>query len=62
MTVSHFTPKSHNISIVDFCHVLQKIEKTHPADWRNPGRVKVLIKKDNQYAHPVIQNRKLAGE
>ncbi|KAJ9113794.1 hypothetical protein QFC20_001821 [Naganishia adeliensis] len=33
------------------------IEKTHPADWRNPGRVKVLIKKDNQFAHPIIQNR-----
>ncbi|GHJ87352.1 hypothetical protein NliqN6_3754 [Naganishia liquefaciens] len=36
---------------------VHEIEKTHPADWRNPGRVKVLIKKDNQYAHPVIQNR-----
>jgi uncharacterized protein (UPF0305 family) len=35
-----------------------QIEKTHPADWRNPGRVKVLIKKDNQYAHPIIQTRK----
>ncbi|KAI5452191.1 signal recognition particle subunit [Naganishia albida] len=36
---------------------VHEIEKTHPADWRNPGRVKVLLKKDNQFAHPIIQNR-----
>lgn len=44
-----------------FGYVNRQIEKTHPADWHNPGRVKVLIKKHNQYAHPIIQNRKSFG-
>ncbi|KAJ9106870.1 hypothetical protein QFC19_002999 [Naganishia cerealis] len=36
---------------------IHEIEKTHPADWRNPGRVKVLLQKDGQFAHPIIKNR-----
>ncbi|KAJ9098613.1 hypothetical protein QFC21_004260 [Naganishia friedmannii] len=35
---------------------IHEIEKTHPADWRNPGRVKVLLQKDGNFAHPIITN------
>lgn len=41
-------------------HFLLQIEKTHPADWRNPGRVKVLLQKDGKFAHPIITTRKWA--
>ena len=60
-TLSVCASLSHNLNVA-FGYVIRQIEKTHPADWRNPGRVKVLIKKDNQYAHPIIQNRKSVGE
>ncbi|KAJ9122510.1 hypothetical protein QFC22_001939 [Naganishia vaughanmartiniae] len=36
---------------------IHEIEKTHPADWRNPGRVKVLLQKDGKFAHPIITTR-----
>lgn len=32
-------------------------EKTHPADWENPGRVKVQIEKDGRFLNPNITNR-----
>jgi len=30
--------------------------KTHPKDWANPGRVRVLIKKDGEAVHAKIKN------
>lgn len=32
-------------------------EKTHPADWENPGRVKVQITKEGKFVNPIIKNR-----
>lgn len=32
-------------------------EKTHPADWENPGRVKIQIEKDGQFSNPAVTNR-----
>ncbi|KAL1405272.1 signal recognition particle subunit [Vanrija albida] len=32
-------------------------EKTHPADWENPGRVKVQFQKDGRFLNPIIKNR-----
>lgn len=32
-------------------------EKTHPADWENPGRVKVNFEKDGRFINPIITNR-----
>ncbi|KAL7419326.1 signal recognition particle subunit [Cryptotrichosporon argae] len=32
-------------------------EKTHPADWENPGRVKVQFVKDGKFANPIVKNR-----
>lgn len=31
--------------------------RTHPADFENPGRVKVLFKKEGRYLNPTITNR-----
>ena len=31
--------------------------KTHPKDWANPGRVRVLVKKDGKAVSPKIQNK-----
>ena len=33
-----------------------EIEKTHPKDWSNPGRVRVLLKQDGQPVHHSIKN------
>ena len=35
--------------------------KTHPKDWANPGRVKVLIKKDGRAVNSKIKNSKACG-
>lgn len=32
-------------------------EKTHPADWENPGRVKVQFEKDGRFLNPIVTNR-----
>ncbi|EFP93772.1 signal recognition particle subunit [Puccinia graminis f. sp. tritici] len=32
-------------------------DKVHPADWENPGRVKVLIKRNNKPIDPSIPNK-----
>lgn len=32
-------------------------EKSHPADWENPGRVKIQIEKDGRFLNPSITNR-----
>lgn len=32
-------------------------EKTHPADWENPGRVKVQLSRDGVPVNPRVQNR-----
>ncbi|BEI83540.1 hypothetical protein CcaverHIS002_0401440 [Cutaneotrichosporon cavernicola] len=32
-------------------------EKTHPADWENPGRVKVQLERDGRLINPIVKNR-----
>jgi len=32
--------------------------KTHPKDWSNPGRVRVLLKQDGKPCHPLFTNSK----
>ncbi|WVQ81802.1 hypothetical protein IAT38_003929 [Cryptococcus sp. DSM 104549] len=32
-------------------------DKTHPADWENPGRVRVQFEKDGRFANPIVKNR-----
>ncbi|KAF3926971.1 hypothetical protein ABW20_dc0108427 [Dactylellina cionopaga] len=32
--------------------------KTHPKDWANPGRVRVLLKQDGEPVHPTIKNKR----
>jgi hypothetical protein len=32
-------------------------DKTHPADWENPGRVKVQFEKDGRFVNPIVKNR-----
>jgi len=32
-------------------------DKCHPADWENPGRVKVRFFRDGQYFNPIVKNR-----
>jgi len=36
--------------------IIQQEDKTHPADWANPGRVKVLLKKDGKVLHGKYPN------
>jgi hypothetical protein len=31
--------------------------RTHPADFENPGRVKVQFQKDGKFLNPIIKNR-----
>nr|POF24012.1 signal recognition particle sec65 subunit [Quercus suber] len=45
--------KVHNIP---FQVVLEPV-KTHPKDWANPGRIKVLVKKDGKAVNPQIHNK-----
>lgn len=33
-----------------------QMNKRHPRDWENPGRLKVLLKQDGKHLHPVIQD------
>lgn len=42
---------------VPFQVVMEPV-KTHPKDWANPGRVKVLVKKDGKAVNPQIHNSK----
>ncbi|KAK4686413.1 signal recognition particle subunit SRP19, partial [Tremellales sp. Uapishka_1] len=32
-------------------------DKQHPADWANPGRVKVQFEKDGRFLNPIVKNR-----
>ncbi|WVR04754.1 hypothetical protein IAU60_001765 [Kwoniella sp. DSM 27419] len=32
-------------------------DRCHPADWENPGRVKVQFEKDGRFLNPIIKNR-----
>ncbi|WWD07481.1 hypothetical protein V865_005582 [Kwoniella europaea PYCC6329] len=32
-------------------------DRCHPADWENPGRVKVQITRDGKFLNPIIKNR-----
>ncbi|WRT64620.1 uncharacterized protein IL334_001553 [Kwoniella shivajii] len=32
-------------------------DRCHPADWENPGRVKVQIMKEGKFVNPIIKNR-----
>ncbi|EIW71120.1 hypothetical protein TREMEDRAFT_67581 [Tremella mesenterica DSM 1558] len=32
-------------------------DKTHPADWANPGRVKVQIVEEGRFVNPIVKNR-----
>ncbi|ODN79500.1 hypothetical protein L202_03469 [Cryptococcus amylolentus CBS 6039] len=32
-------------------------ERCHPADWENPGRVKVQFEKDGRFVNPIVKNR-----
>ncbi|WPH03437.1 Signal recognition particle SEC65 subunit [Acrodontium crateriforme] len=43
----------HNIPF----QVMLEPAKTHPKDWANPGRVKVLVKKDGEPISPKVQNK-----
>ena len=42
---------------------VHEVEKCHPADWRNPGRVKVQIQlqaekeKEGKWLNPEVRNR-----
>lgn len=36
-------------------------EKTHPADWENPGRVKVQLERDGRPINPIVKNRESRG-
>lgn len=40
-------------------HVGLEPEKLHPKDWANPGRVRVLLKKDGKLVNPKIKNSAL---
>ncbi len=37
---------------------LHEVNKAHPRDWENPGRVRVLWKKDGRLMNPTIQTSK----
>ena len=39
--------------------VLHEVTKSHPRDWENPGRVRVLWKKDGRLVNPVIKTSML---
>lgn len=41
--------------------IVMEPTKTHPKDWANPGRVKVLIKRDGKPISAKIQNSELAS-
>ncbi|KAK8847553.1 hypothetical protein IAR55_005412 [Kwoniella newhampshirensis] len=32
-------------------------DRVHPADWENPGRVKVQFEKDGRFLNPIVKNR-----
>ncbi|KZV96870.1 signal recognition particle, SRP19 subunit [Exidia glandulosa HHB12029] len=49
--------------IADACRklglqILHEPQKMHPRDWENPGRVKVLLKKDGVHVHPIIRTKR----
>ncbi|KAJ7054403.1 signal recognition particle, SRP19 subunit [Mycena amicta] len=38
---------------------LHEVNKSHPRDWENPGRVRVQWKKDGRLVNPVLKTKKL---
>lgn len=38
---------------------LHEVNKSHPRDWENPGRVRVQWKKDGKLVNPAIKSSKL---
>jgi len=42
--------------------VLHEVNKSHPRDWENPGRVRVLWKKDGRLMNPMIRTKKILLE
>lgn len=34
---------------------LHEVNKSHPRDWENPGRVRVLWKKDGRLMNPIVK-------
>ncbi|KAJ7636987.1 signal recognition particle, SRP19 subunit [Roridomyces roridus] len=41
---------------------LHEVDKSHPRDWENPGRVRILWKKDGRLMNPVFKTKKLLLE
>ncbi|KAJ6572047.1 signal recognition particle, SRP19 subunit [Mycena capillaripes] len=41
---------------------LHEVNKSHPRDWENPGRVRVQWKKDGRLMNPMIRTKKLLLE
>ena len=39
---------------------LHEVNKSHPRDWENPGRVRVQWKKDGKLVNPVIKTSEFA--
>ncbi|KAF7323729.1 hypothetical protein MKEN_00593800 [Mycena kentingensis (nom. inval.)] len=39
--------------------VLHEVNKAHPRDWENPGRVRVQWKKDGRLVNPILKTKKL---
>jgi signal recognition particle subunit SRP19 len=49
-------------AIADSCKVIGfscvlELHKSHPADWANPGRVRVLFKENGKLQHPAIKTK-----
>lgn len=38
--------------------LMSQPDRVHPADWANPGRVKVQFEKDGRFINPIVKNRK----
>ncbi|KAF7430463.1 signal recognition particle subunit [Pleurotus ostreatus] len=41
---------------------LHEVNKSHPRDWENPGRVRVLWKKDGRLMNPIVKTKKVLLE
>ena len=42
--------------------VLHEVQKSHPRDWENPGRVRVQWKKDGKFVNPLVKTSAYASE
>ncbi|OCF45734.1 signal recognition particle subunit SRP19 [Kwoniella heveanensis CBS 569] len=50
------TQIAHACRVLGLPSVLEP-DRCHPADWENPGRVKVQIMKEGRYLNPIVKNR-----